>query len=81
MLVRPPPQIAQHQPTRLGLRRSSAQLTRLAADARLGVRRFSVACLEGRTAVTKKAEGVGKEKKKGGFRETVLLLVLGVGIA
>ncbi|NRQ40284.1 signal peptidase I [Nonomuraea sp. NN258] len=32
-------------------------------------------------AVTKKAEGVGKEKKKGGFRETVLLLVLGVGIA
>ncbi|RVX37736.1 signal peptidase I [Nonomuraea polychroma] len=32
-------------------------------------------------AVTKKAEGVGKEKKKGSFRETVLLLVLGVGIA
>jgi signal peptidase I len=32
-------------------------------------------------AVTKKAEGVAKEKKKGGFRETVLLLVLGVGIA
>jgi signal peptidase I len=32
-------------------------------------------------AVTKKAEGVGKEKKKGGFRETLLLLVLGVGIA
>ncbi|TMR90276.1 signal peptidase I [Nonomuraea basaltis] len=32
-------------------------------------------------AVTKKAEGVGKEKKKGGFRETVLLLVMGVGIA
>ncbi|MFC4114632.1 signal peptidase I [Nonomuraea zeae] len=32
-------------------------------------------------AVTKKAEGVGKEKKKGGFRETVLLLILGVGIA
>ncbi|SDJ66412.1 signal peptidase I [Nonomuraea jiangxiensis] len=32
-------------------------------------------------AVTKKAEGVGKEKKKGGFRETVLLLVLGVGLA
>ncbi|MFC5831764.1 signal peptidase I [Nonomuraea insulae] len=31
--------------------------------------------------VTKKAEGVGKEKKKGGFRETVLLLILGVGIA
>ncbi|MGI5282049.1 signal peptidase I [Nonomuraea polychroma] len=31
--------------------------------------------------VTKKAEGVGREKKKGGFRETVLLLVLGVGIA
>lgn len=30
-------------------------------------------------AITKKAEGV--EKKKGGFRETVLLLVLGVGIA
>ncbi|MET8866671.1 signal peptidase I [Nonomuraea sp. NPDC004580] len=30
---------------------------------------------------TKKAEGVAKEKKKGGFRETVLLLVLGVGIA
>ncbi|AQZ66060.1 Signal peptidase I [[Actinomadura] parvosata subsp. kistnae] len=32
-------------------------------------------------ADTKKAEGVAKEKKKGGFRETVLLLVLGVGIA
>jgi signal peptidase I len=32
-------------------------------------------------AVTKKADGVGKEKKKGGFRETVLLLILGVGIA
>ncbi|MGP3920806.1 signal peptidase I [Nonomuraea sp. 10N515B] len=32
-------------------------------------------------AVTKKAEGVGKEKKKGSFRETVLLLVMGVGIA
>ncbi|GAA1629292.1 hypothetical protein GCM10009733_027520 [Nonomuraea maheshkhaliensis] len=32
-------------------------------------------------AVTKKAEGVGKEKKKGSFRETVLLLVVGVGIA
>ncbi|MGP3954734.1 signal peptidase I [Nonomuraea sp. 3N208] len=32
-------------------------------------------------AVTKKAGGVGKEKKKGGFRETVLLLVMGVGIA
>ncbi|QYC39393.1 Signal peptidase I [Nonomuraea coxensis DSM 45129] len=32
-------------------------------------------------AVTKKAEGVGKEKKKGGFRETLLLLILGVGIA
>ncbi|TYB67275.1 signal peptidase I [Nonomuraea sp. PA05] len=32
-------------------------------------------------ADTKKAEGVGKEKKKGGFRETVLLLVMGVGIA
>jgi signal peptidase I len=32
-------------------------------------------------AVTKKAEGVGKEKKKSSFRETVLLLVLGVGIA
>ncbi|MBF8190457.1 signal peptidase I [Nonomuraea sp. K274] len=32
-------------------------------------------------AGTKKAEGVGKDKKKGGFRETVLLLVLGVGIA
>ncbi|MER6942563.1 signal peptidase I [Nonomuraea sp. NPDC000554] len=31
-------------------------------------------------AVTKKAEAVEK-KKKGGFRETVLLLVLGVGIA
>ncbi|MGW0809732.1 signal peptidase I [Nonomuraea sp. NPDC002799] len=32
-------------------------------------------------AVTKKAEGVAKEKKKGGFRETVLLLVMGIGIA
>ncbi|MEU6720039.1 signal peptidase I [Nonomuraea sp. NPDC046802] len=33
-------------------------------------------------AVTKKAEGVAKEKKKGGgFRETVLLLIMGVGIA
>ncbi|GAA1730664.1 signal peptidase I [Nonomuraea bangladeshensis] len=32
-------------------------------------------------AVTKKAEGVAKEKKKGGFRETLLLLILGVGIA
>ncbi|GAA3671545.1 hypothetical protein GCM10022224_039710 [Nonomuraea antimicrobica] len=32
-------------------------------------------------AVTKKAEGVAKEKKKGGFRETVLLLVMGVGLA
>ncbi|MER7505796.1 signal peptidase I [Nonomuraea pusilla] len=32
-------------------------------------------------AVTEKAEGVAKEKKKGGFRETILLLVLGVGIA
>ncbi|MEU0570045.1 signal peptidase I [Nonomuraea sp. NPDC005983] len=32
-------------------------------------------------AVTKKAEAVEKKKKKGGFRETVLLLVLGVGIA
>ncbi|WP_049577592.1 signal peptidase I [Nonomuraea sp. SBT364] len=32
------------------------------------------------TAVTKKAEGVEK-KKKSGFRETILLLVLGVGIA
>ncbi|MEV0617885.1 signal peptidase I [Nonomuraea sp. NPDC050404] len=32
-------------------------------------------------ANTEKAEGVGKEKKKGGFRETVLLLVMGVGIA
>ncbi|TMR21005.1 signal peptidase I [Nonomuraea turkmeniaca] len=32
-------------------------------------------------AVTKKAEGVGKEKKKGGFRETLLLLVLGIGLA
>ncbi|GAA3593522.1 hypothetical protein GCM10022419_090670 [Nonomuraea rosea] len=32
-------------------------------------------------AVTKKADRVGKEKKKGGFRETVLLLILGVGIA
>ncbi|MCF6475701.1 signal peptidase I [Nonomuraea sp. MG754425] len=33
-------------------------------------------------ADTKKAEGVGKEKKKGGgFRETILLLVLGVGLA
>lgn len=32
-------------------------------------------------AVTKKAEGVGKEKKKSSFRETVLLLVMGVGIA
>lgn len=31
--------------------------------------------------VIKKAEGVGKEKKKGGFRETLLLLVLTVGIA
>ncbi|MEV0825609.1 signal peptidase I [Nonomuraea rubra] len=32
-------------------------------------------------ADTEKAEGVGKQKKKGGFRETVLLLVMGVGIA
>ncbi|MFG1698805.1 signal peptidase I [Nonomuraea sp. NPDC049309] len=32
-------------------------------------------------AFSKKAEGVTKEKKKGGFRETVLLLVMGVGIA
>ncbi|MFB4293964.1 signal peptidase I [Nonomuraea sp. ATR24] len=32
------------------------------------------------TAVTEKAEGVEK-KKKGGFRETIYLLVLGVGIA
>ena len=33
-------------------------------------------------AVTKKAEGVGKEKKKKStFRETLLLLVMGVGIA
>ncbi|WP_043634896.1 signal peptidase I [Nonomuraea candida] len=32
-------------------------------------------------ADTEKAEGVGKEKKKGGFRETVLLLIMGVGIA
>ncbi|MBB5079687.1 signal peptidase I [Nonomuraea endophytica] len=32
-------------------------------------------------AVTKKAEPAEKKKKKGGFRETVLLLVLGVGIA
>ncbi|WP_214326194.1 signal peptidase I [Nonomuraea sediminis] len=31
-------------------------------------------------AVTRKA-AVGEKKKKGGFRETVLLLVLGVGIA
>ncbi|MFI6602026.1 signal peptidase I [Nonomuraea sp. NPDC050536] len=31
-------------------------------------------------AVTKKAEA-GDKKKKGGFRETVLLLVLGVGLA
>ncbi|TDD34807.1 signal peptidase I [Nonomuraea terrae] len=33
------------------------------------------------TAVTEKAEGVAKEKKKGGFRETVLLIAMGVGIA
>ncbi|GAB2963445.1 signal peptidase I [Nonomuraea fastidiosa] len=32
-------------------------------------------------AFFKKAEGVAKEKKKGGFRETVLLIVMGVGIA
>ncbi|MEV5330075.1 signal peptidase I [Nonomuraea sp. NPDC052634] len=32
-------------------------------------------------AFFKKAEGVAKEKKKGGFRETVLLIVIGVGIA
>jgi signal peptidase I len=32
-------------------------------------------------AGTKKAEGVGKEKKKGSFRETLLLLIMGVGIA
>ncbi|MEV0596697.1 signal peptidase I [Nonomuraea cavernae] len=32
-------------------------------------------------AVTKKAEAVQEKKKKGTFRETVLLLVLGVGLA
>jgi len=32
-------------------------------------------------AVTKKADGVEKKKKGGGFRETVVLLVMGVGIA
>ncbi|MFG3442643.1 signal peptidase I [Nonomuraea sp. NPDC047897] len=32
-------------------------------------------------ADTEKAEGVQQKKKKGGFRETVLLLALGVGIA
>lgn len=32
-------------------------------------------------AVTKKAQGVEKKKKKGGIRETIVMLLMGVGIA
>jgi signal peptidase I len=32
-------------------------------------------------AVTKKAQGVEKKKKKGGVRETIVMLLMGVGIA
>lgn len=32
-------------------------------------------------AVTKKAQGVEKKKKKGGIRETIIMLLMGVGIA